>query len=113
MIPLLGILTETEKRTDNNECSLNCVLDPEILTDMDENYEMLHLWSWSALSYNEWREFAKKVQHSVLGDDDVLLFDWCMAIESAVDQEVVDKCLEKIVKKWLSIRGNSFATNML
>jgi len=37
MIPLLGILTETEKRTDNNECSLNCVFDPEILTVMELN----------------------------------------------------------------------------
>ena len=57
-------------------------------------------------------KFAKKVQDSVLNDDD-LLFDWCMAIEFTVDQEIADKCLEKIVKKWLFIRGNSFAANMM
>ena len=56
--------------------------------------------------------FTKKVIKSVLSDDNLLL-DWCFAIEVVVDQDVVDTCLEKIVKKWYSIKSHSFAKNMM
>ena len=57
-------------------------------------------------------QFKDKVMNSVLNDED-LLFDWCMAAQSVVDSDIADNCLKKIVKKWLSIRGNSFAKNVM
>ena len=56
--------------------------------------------------------FTKKVIKSVLDDDD-LLFDWCLVSDLVIDQDAADICLEKIVKKWYSIRGHSFAKNMM
>ena len=51
-------------------------------------------------------QFNDKVTNSVLSNED-LLFDWCLASQFAVESDFVDKCLKKIVKKWIAIRGNS------
>ena len=49
---------------------------------------------------------------AILSDDD-LLFDWCFASEFIVDQDITDRCLEKIVNKWFVIRGFSFSNSMM
>ena len=88
MIPLLQILTETEKRTDNDECrhwiasvargGLTKITDEAFCCFCDiELHIRKYLRVENTRDMNE--DFAKKVQDPVLGDDD-LLFDWCMAI---------------------------------
>ena len=57
-------------------------------------------------------QFNEKVMDSVLNDED-LLFDWCLASQFAVESDIADNCLKKIVKKWISVRGNSFAKNVM
>ena len=57
-------------------------------------------------------QFNEKVMDAVLNDED-LLFDWCLASQFAVESDIADNCLKKIVKKWISIRGNSFAKNVM
>ena len=52
-------------------------------------------------------QFTKKILESVLSAN-TLLFDWCFAALT-MDQDAPDSCLEKMVKTWYSIRGNSFA----
>ena len=56
--------------------------------------------------------FKRKVTEAILNDDDVL-FSWCLAAGIDFCEETTDKCLALITKKWLSIRGNSFAANVL
>ena len=56
--------------------------------------------------------FRKKVTSAILSDDN-LLFDWCFASEFVVDQDIADRCLEKIVNKWFVIRGFSFSNSMM
>ena len=56
--------------------------------------------------------FMQKVTEAVLNDDDVL-FSWCLAAGIDFSEDITNKCLALITKKWLSIRGNSFAANML
>ena len=46
--------------------------------------------------------FRDHVTKCTIEDDDVL-FQWCMA----------GQCLQKIVHKWITVRGHSFAANML
>ena len=56
--------------------------------------------------------FRKKVISAILSDDD-LLFDWCFAAEFVVDQDIGDRCLQKVVNKWFVIRGFSFSNSMM
>ncbi|XP_065892013.1 uncharacterized protein [Dysidea avara] len=55
--------------------------------------------------------FKKKIATSILSDED-LLFDWQLAV-GLVDQSKSDKCLTKIIDKWIVIRGFSFAKSMM
>ena len=57
-------------------------------------------------------KFMQKVTEAVLSDDNVL-FSWCLAVGIDFSEDITNKCLALITKKWLSIRGNSFAANML
>ena len=119
MVPLLEMLTEAGSRTDNDECrhwtssvnrgGLTMITDEAFRCFRDiELHICRYLRVENTRDMNE--EFAKKVQDSVLSDDD-LLFDWCMAIEFTADQEVADKCLEKIVKNgFLSEETHSLLT---
>ena len=56
--------------------------------------------------------FMNKVTKAVLSDDDVL-FSWCLAAGIDFNEDITDKCLALMTKKWLTIQGNSFADNML
>ena len=58
------------------------------------------------------KQFNQKIMDSVLNDED-LLFDWCLASQFVVESDIADSCLKRIVKKWISIRGNSFAKNVM
>ena len=49
--------------------------------------------------------FKKKITTSILTNED-LLFDWQLAV-GLVDKNNSDKCLAKIVDKWIVIRGFS------
>ena len=42
----------------------------------------------------------------------MFLFYWCLAGQNE-DDEASCKCLEKIVEKWITIRGFSFAGNLM
>ena len=53
----------------------------------------------------------KKITTFILSNED-LLFDWQLAV-GLVDQSESDKCLAKIVDKWIVIRGFSFAKSMM
>jgi len=56
--------------------------------------------------------FMQKVSEAVLNDDDVL-FNWCLAAGIDFSEDITNKCLALITKKWLTIRGHSFAANVL
>ena len=56
-------------------------------------------------------KFKKKITTSILSNED-LLFDWQLAV-GLVDKSNSDKCLAKIVDKWIVIRGFSFAKSMM
>ena len=55
--------------------------------------------------------FRDHVTKCTVEDDDVL-FQWCMAGQSE-DDENANEFLQKIVHKWITIRGHSFTANML
>ena len=55
--------------------------------------------------------FRKYLTNCVLNDSDVL-FQWCMAGQDENDEDTQD-CLEKIVEKWITIKGYSFANSMM
>lgn len=55
--------------------------------------------------------FRKHLSDSILNDADVLFY-WCQAGHSE-DDEASCKCLEKIIEKWITIRGFSFAGNLM
>lgn len=121
VLPLLEKLTDTENRTEvGDSCHWVTSINRGGLTKItDEAFQCfydieVHIRRF--LNIKNTREmnenFSKKVINSVLSDDD-LLFDWCFAASESIDQDVADKCLEKIVNKWFSIRGNSFAKNMM
>ena len=55
--------------------------------------------------------FRKHLSDCVLNDADVLFY-WCLAGQNE-DDEVSCKCLEKIIEKWITIRGFSFAGNLM
>jgi len=56
--------------------------------------------------------FTKTLTTAILNDDD-LLFSWCLAVGADTSDDIANQCLPQIVKKWIAIRGNSFARNML
>ena len=55
--------------------------------------------------------FIDQVTTDILTDDD-LLFNWCLAV-GLNDDDIADICLKEIVKKWITIRGYSFANSMM
>ena len=55
--------------------------------------------------------FRKHLLNCVLNDQNVLFY-WCMAGQDESDEDA-QKCLEKIVQKWISIRGHSFANSIM
>ena len=55
--------------------------------------------------------FKKKITTSILSNED-LLFAWQLAV-GLVDKSNSDKCLAKIVDKWIVIHGFSFAKSMM
>ena len=57
-------------------------------------------------------QFLKKIMDSVLHDEE-LIFDWLMASRFTLEDDSSNNCLRQIVKKWLSIRGNSSARNVI
>ena len=54
--------------------------------------------------------FLDRVTKCTIEDD--VLFQWCMSGQSE-DDENANECLQKIVHKWIKVRGNLFAANML
>lgn len=54
--------------------------------------------------------FRDRVTNAILADDDVQ-FHWIMT--GPMDDEVGKICLDMIVKKWVTIRGFSFASSIL
>ena len=54
--------------------------------------------------------YRKYLTYCVLNDSDV--FQWCMAGQDESDEDAQDY-LEKIVEKWITIRGYSFANSMM
>lgn len=55
--------------------------------------------------------FRKHLKDCILNDEDVL-FHWCIAGQDE-HNEAANKCLERIVDKWITIRGHSFASSMM
>ena len=55
--------------------------------------------------------FRKHLTNCVLNDSNVLFY-WCMAGQDEGDEDA-QHCLEKIVEKWITIRGYSFANSMM
>ena len=53
--------------------------------------------------------FKSYLTNMVIHDDDVL-FHWCLA---GFDDDENARCLEHIAKKWITIRGFSFASSMM
>lgn len=60
--------------------------------------------------------FVDKVTTALLKDED-LLFNWCLAVGLALgsnyDDDMADRCLKQIVKKWITIRGFSFSNSLM
>ena len=121
MLPLLEKLTDSEKRptidaarqwiTSVNRGGLTKITDEAFQCFRDIEVSIRRF-----LNVNNTREmnqdFSKMVTSAILCDDD-LLFNWCFASGVVVDQNVADRCLEKIVNKWFVIRGFSFANSMM
>ena len=55
--------------------------------------------------------FIDQVTTDILTDNDQL-FNWCLAV-GLNDDDIADICLKEIVKKWITIRGYSFANSMM
>ena len=53
--------------------------------------------------------FMQKVTEAVLNE----LFSWCLAAGVDFSEDITNKCLALITKKWLTIQGHSFAANVL
>ena len=62
-------------------------------------------------------EFVDKVSTTILKNDEDLLFNWCLAVGLAVgsnyDNDMADRCLKQILKKWITIRGFSFGNSLM
>ena len=56
-------------------------------------------------------EFRKYLTNCILNDGNVLFY-WCLAGQDE-DDEVCNRCLMKLVEKWITIRGFSFVNNMM
>ena len=55
--------------------------------------------------------FRKHLSNCVLDDQNVLFY-WCMVGQDESDKDA-QKCLEKIVQKWITVRGHSFANSII
>ena len=121
MLPLLEHLTDTEKRatidearqwiTSINRGGLTKITDTAFQCFCDIEVSIRRFLNVSnTRDMNE--GFRKKVISATLSDDD-LLFDWCFAAEFVVDQDIADRCLQKIVNKWFVIRRFSFSNSMM
>ena len=55
--------------------------------------------------------FRRHLTNCVLNDENVLFY-WCMAGQDEGDENA-QKCLEKMVEKWITIRGYSFASSIM
>ena len=121
MLPLLESLTDLEKRptidaaqqwiTSVNRGGLTKITDAAFQCFCDIEVSIRRF-----LNVNNTRDmnegFRTKVTSAILSDDN-LLFNWTFASELIVDQDVADRCLEKIVHKWFVIRGFSFSDSMM
>ena len=56
-------------------------------------------------------KFRDVVTQDTIKDDDVLFY-WCIS-SASMNQDCANKLLEKIIHKWITIRGFSFAKTML
>ena len=56
--------------------------------------------------------FRKRVIDNVLSSDEVL-FSWCFIADGDLDDSLSEKCLSRIISKWVTIRGFSFANSMI
>ena len=56
--------------------------------------------------------FRKRVIDNILSSDEVL-FSWCFIADGDLDDSLSEKCLSKIISKWVTIRGFSFANSMI
>lgn len=55
--------------------------------------------------------FRSRLVNNLVDDSDVQ-FVWCL-VGHEMDEECSTECLEMIVKKWVTIRGFSFAKSMV
>ena len=116
MLPLLKELIDSEERPEHwvtavNRGGLTKITDEAYRCFYDIEVHTRRFFKISnTRDMNE--QFTKKVLESVLNDDN-LLFGWCFAAGLIIDQDVANSCLEKIAKKWYSIRGNSFAKKLM
>ena len=55
--------------------------------------------------------FRRHLTNCVLNDENVLFY-WCMAGQDEGDENA-QKCLEKIVEKWTTTKGFSFANSIM
>ena len=56
-------------------------------------------------------KFRDAVTQDTIKDDDVLFY-WCIS-SASMSQDCADKLPKNVVKKWITIRGFSFAKTML
>ena len=124
ILPILDkLITSDGEHTGTSQTWLKSI-DRGGLTDIsDEAYQCFyaievanrgHLQIENTREMNE--GFVDKVTTSILNDED-LLFNWCLAVGLAMgcnyDNEVADRCLKQIVKKWITIRGFSFSNSLM
>jgi len=120
MLPLLEQLTENSPVADDpTHCWINQIDRGGLTRVTNEAFKCfcdIELIIRRFLHIDKTREmndqFRKKVMDSVLQDEE-LLFDWLMASRLSLEDDISNNCLRQIVKKWLSIRGNSFARNVM
>lgn len=55
--------------------------------------------------------FRRHLTNCVLNDENVLFY-WCMSGQDEGDEDA-QKCLEKIIEKWITIRGYSFTNSIM
>ena len=70
----------------------------------------MHCYFTSSNTINIDNTFQNYIIKYTLEDDNVL-FHWCLAGQHE-DNENTNKYLQRIVEKWITVRGHSFAANI-
>ena len=52
--------------------------------------------------------FDKRILYNILINNKVL-FSWCFIADRDLEDTVLEKCLSQIARKWITIKGFSFA----